>query len=148
MSPQELKTLILSDATATAFFNAGDDGRCAAHLQANYTEPRSFQITKLQIYVSFGFTRGLEIMQTLRSLGGPASPVPEQAVAFREIVDLLESQSAARGPDLGLPETATMLSQWVGSNIITSSERDTLLALGRQPLSVTPAEVEYARLRI
>lgn len=148
MSPQELKTLILSDASATAFFNAGNDGGCAAYLRANYTEPRSYQITKLQLYLSFGFNRGLAIMQTLRTLGGPSSPVPEQSAVFREIVDLLESQSAERGPDLGLPETATMLSEWVSGSIITSQERDTLLALGKQPLSVTAAEVEYARLRI
>lgn len=147
MSPQELKALILSDTAATALYNAGNDGECAAYLRANYTEPRKYQITKLQLYASFGIVRGLTIMQTLRALGGPSSAMPEQAVMFREIVDLLESQNADRGPDLGLPETGYMLEQWVQAGILTSQERDTLVALGRQPLSVTPAEIEYARLR-
>ena len=148
MTPQELKTLILADATATSFFNGANDGKCAEYLRANYTEPKSYQVTKLQLYVSFGFTRGLAIMQTLRTLGGSSSPMPEKAAEFREIVDLLESQSAIRGPDLGISETGSMLSQWVSGSIITSEERDTLLALGKQPLSVTAQDVEFARTRI
>lgn len=148
MTPQELKTLILADATATSFFNAGNDGECAAHMVANYTERRTYQATKLQLYVSFGFARGLEIMETLRYYGSDSSPAPSQKIAFKEIVDLLESQNASRAPDLGLPETDSMLAGWVTLGIITSGERSTLINLGKQPLSVTAQDVEFARTRI
>jgi hypothetical protein len=145
MTPQSLKALILADAAAAVLFAAGKDGECAEYLRANYQEPRSYQVTKLQLHLSFGLARGVQIMQSLRSISQSQAA---EAPLFAELVDLLESQNASRGPDLGLAETEVLLSGWQQAGIITAGEKAVLLALGKQPLSVSAQQVEFARTRI
>jgi hypothetical protein len=151
MSPQELKTLILSDASATAFFNAKDDSACAARCMV-IADPvrKKLQRSRLGLIDLYTKSIGLsgavlanQVLDTIASVAVSNSLVAK-VYAFTETGTHPDSLL-----DWGEEAVQAILLSSVnqGGCGLTQEQLAPLLQETFIPPAITPAQVELARIQ-
>lgn len=141
MTPQQLKTLILSDQIAASLFAEAQDQICAERVNAIAPPVRARVLADdLQYYAAVN-SIWAKVRLTAQSATAPDS-IKGVCVTF---IDWIE---AGRPIDLDLPAVGAMLDALVAATIVTPAQKAEILALGNKPQVVTALEVEFARTRI
>lgn len=141
MTPQQLKTLILSDQIAASLFAEAQDQICAERVNAIAPPVRSLvDAADLQHYASLnGIWAKVRLAES--DMDTPDS-IKGVCVTF---VDWVQ---AGKPIDLDLPQVEAMLDALVAATLVTAEQKVEILALGNKAQVVTALEVEFARTRI
>lgn len=142
MDLQALKAELDADPALAAMTPA--EAAAALNAPVEALAPRA--VTKRTIYSTLGLTRGVAILQALRSrsVGNPI---------LAEVVALLDDLSGG-GVDIAHPESRAMVDQLAADGVLTAGEATQIKALGLSPTTraaslglgpVTPGDVERAR---
>ena len=141
MNPTALKTLIESDAEASAHFTAGRDLQCAERCTA--IAPQVYRECRLRwnrivaLYLDLAVAAAVKAKIDAAAAGSPL---------IAEIVASLDANS--QDPcDLGNPTVRSILTTPTahGGIGLTADEAAPLLAVGRQPQVITANEVSACR---
>ena len=139
MTPAELKTLIESDATASALLAAGNDNDCAARLVV--IAPLVQQLVanvdiKRQAILS-GYWAGITIATEAANTN---AAVRGLAISVGAWVN-----DTTATTDFALPQVQAMLDGLVASTLITADQRAELTALSMVPQVITSNDVSAVR---
>lgn len=141
MTPQQLKTFILSDPQASSLFSQQQDQQCADRVNSIAPPVRARALADdLQYYASVN-----GIWAKVRLAAQSATTLDSIKGVCLTFVDWIE---AGRPIDLDLPAVGAMLDALVTATIVTPAQKTEILAFGNKPQVVTALEVEFARTRI
>lgn len=142
MTPQELKSLIESDAQAKAFAAAGDDYQCA--IRCSEISPlirSSLVLTERGLYNKLGPMVAETILQKFEHYSGSYT-----ALVGRVLKWLRPSEG---GSDFGDPAMIQFLSLLLAEGLsLNQAEFDAISNLSLSHQIITPLEVEYVRTRL
>lgn len=140
MTPAELRTAIMADATAAAYAAAGSDSDCAARLSAILPlvqRPVSNVDIKRHGVLS-GYWSAVVI-----AADSEQTPTQTRGLAISAHAWISDTQATT---DFSLPAVQTMLSELVTAGLMTEAQRDELLTMSYQSQTVTAEEVSAAML--
>jgi hypothetical protein len=144
MTPQQLKALIESDATATQLAAEKNDFACAARCAAIAERVRvPTVLTSRGLYKAIGPTTAETILQKLTayaSAGQAYSPV------IARFINWLEPTN--EGADFGDPDLLGLAAALRDGSVLTQSEYDALSEISLTPPTITALDVEYVRTRL
>lgn len=124
-----LRSELTTDPLSRDYSGMSDTAAASSLNTANRVVRQQYMMTRRQLHVSFGFIRGVQILETLKAIGQSQDA---SAPLVREVVAMLYDDV---GLDIGHPDAETLLAGWVAAGIVTQAEADTLLALGRATVS-------------
>lgn len=155
MNHAQLRTLIqervLADTAVADAVAARDDTAVAAAINAlGATRSRSRLTTSRGIYAALGLSDGAVVMGVLRALATGKVPGTDQSLpaghpllgyvpVFRDLVPWMDPP--CDGLDFGAADLQGVISTLAGAGLFTNTQRDKLLALGREPDTVSVADV-------
>ena len=140
MTPAELKTLIESDAEATAFADAGNDEACAARCGAIAPTVRvSKMLTERGLYAELGPTMAETVLQKLE--GYAAAGQPYSALVNR-FLGWLEPTNG--GVDFGLQSTLDMAGLLTQGGLLSAEEYTAINGLSLASQKFTAAQIGEA----
>lgn len=151
MTPDQLKTLIESDATATALMAAKDDAACASrcvviapwiHKEKTFVERELFQTLTPMV--------AEPLLQKIEAFAAAATPPFTQNNALALIVKrgIKWIQTSEGGWNFGSTTTLDMVGALLSAAVITQADYDAIISLTLVPQTITSIEVEYVRTRI
>ena len=140
MTPAELKSLIESDAEATALANAGNDEACAARCGIIAPSIRvSKMLTERGLYAELGPTMAETILQKLE--GYAAASQPYSALVHRFLGWLKPTNG---GVDFGLQSTLDMADALTQGGLLSAEEYAAINLLSLAPQKFTAAQIGEA----
>ena len=140
MTPSELKSLIESDAEATALANAGNDEACAARCSVIAPQVRVETIlTERGLYQKLGATVAETILQ---KLAGFAATQDSMAVVVKRFLRWLEPVNG--GADWGQPEALQMCHALVLGGVLTEAECNAIDSLSLASQTFSAAQIAEA----
>ena len=140
MTPAELKTLIESDADATALANAGNDEACA--LRCGIIAPVvrvSKVLTERGLYAELGPTMAETILQKLE---GYAAASQTYSALVSRFLGWLEPTNG--GVDFGLQSTLDMAGALTQGGLLSAEEYAAINLLSLAPQTFTAAQIGEA----
>lgn len=142
MQPSELKTLIQSDADATALLKKGDDTGCAERCTA-IAPPVRASVPARDVQREAALSGAwASIVLASRETSLASASIKGICVTFIDWIRSAESIS------LDLPQIAPMAAALIEAKVITQAQFDALSAMGDVRQTVTALDVEFVRTRI
>lgn len=146
MTPNALKTLIESDATAAALLASGNDSGCADRCTAiapTIRRPILAIDAKREAALS-----GAWAALVLASRESSAAPNQIKGLAIT-FIDWVNTAAAIGGQiDLDLPVVQQMAGVLIAAGVVTQQQFAAIAALANTTQIVTPLDVEFVRTRI
>jgi len=139
MTPEQLKTLIESDATATALFSAGNDNDAATRLTA--IAP---MVQRLVPNVDVKRHAILNGYWAAVTIAGEATNTVLQVRGLAISVGAWVNEVSAT-TDFSLPQVQAMLAGLLASGLMTAEQQASLIALASVPQVITPNDVSATR---
>ena len=140
MTPAELKTLIESDAEATALANAGNDEACAARCSVIAPLVRvSTMLTERGLYAELGPAMAETILQKLE---GYAAASQEYSALVNRFLGWLEPING--GVDFGLQSTLDMAGLLTQCGLLSAEEYAAINSLSLASQKFTAAQIGEA----
>lgn len=140
MTPAELKTLIESDAEATALANAGNDEACAVRCGVIAPQLRvETVLTERGLYQKLGATVAETILQKLEGFAATQDPM---AAVVKRFLKWLEPLNG--GADWGQPEALQMCHALMLGGLLTEAECNAIGSLSLASQTFTAAQIAEA----
>jgi len=139
MTPEQLKTLIDSDATATALFTAGNDNDAATRLTA--IAP---MVQRLVPNVDVKRHAIIDGYWAAVVIAGEATNTDLAVRGLAISVGAWINEVSAT-TDFSLPQVQTMLGGLLASGLMTAEQQASLIALASVPQVITPNDVSATR---
>lgn len=140
MTPAELKTLIESDAEATAFADAGNDEACAIRCGIIAPSVRvSKMLTERGLYAELGPTMAETVLQKLE---GYAAANHAYSAVVKRFLKWLEPTND--GVDFGLQSTLDMAGLLAQGGLLSAEEYAAINLLSLAPQKFTAAQIGEA----
>ena len=140
MTPSELKSLIESDAEATALANAGNDEACAVRCGVIAPQLRvETVLTERGLYQKLGATVAETILQKLEGFAATQDPM---AAVVSRFLRWLEPVNG--GADWGQPEALQMCQALMLGGLLTEAECDAIDSLSLASQTFNAAQIAEA----
>jgi len=137
MPPEQLKTLIDSDAAATASAAIGADAECAARcsvIAAHVRQP----VTAADVQ----YTASVNGVWATITLARESAATPDQIKGI--CITFLDWIRSGRAIDFDMPQVQLMLGGLIQSGLVTQAQADTLNAQGSVARVITADQVSAA----
>ena len=140
MTPAELKSLIESDAEATALANAGNDEACAARCGVIAPQVRvETVLTERGLYQNLGATVAETILQKLAGFAATQDPMAAVVARFLRWIEPVNG-----GADWGQPEALQMCHALMIGGLLTEAECTAIKNLSLTSQRFTAAQIGEA----
>ena len=142
MTPQALKTLIESDATATAMLASRDYAGCAARCVTLAPQIHvETMLTERGVYKKLGATLGETIFQKLEGFAAASQPM---SPIITRVLKWLEPTNG--GLDFGDAQSLTLVAALTAGGLFTTEEQTAIVGMSLVSETITPSHVELAGL--
>lgn len=140
MTPAELKTLIESDAEATALANAGNDEACAVRCGVIAPLVRvETVLTERGLYQKLGATVAETVLQKLEGFAATQGPMAAVVARFLRWLEPVNG-----GADWGQPEALQMCNALMLGGLLTEAECTAINDLSLTSQKFTAAQIAEA----